>query len=112
TAPGSDRTKCERTFVPAYPVIRARFDGAIARRDLAAARAAAVELPGGLTLVDALAVLVLMEELDDRAYERGAVRWVARFAAECADAQLVDLRAAIDALDTLPDGGSRAVLAA
>lgn len=95
-----------------YPVIRARFDGALARRDLAAARAAARELPGGITLRDAVKMLTLMRELDDPAYERAAVRWVVRFASECRDATLTDLRAAVDAVDSLPASGSHAVLAA
>lgn len=112
TCADSDRTGSEHTFVPPYPVIRARFDGAIARRDLADVRVAARAFPNGLGLRDALAVLVLMEEHDDPHFERGAVRWVARFAAECADAGLADLRAAVDALDGLPAHGPRAVLAA
>jgi hypothetical protein len=103
---------CEHTFVPPYPVIRARFDGAIARRDLAGVREAARAFPNGLQLADALAVLVLMEDLEDPAFERAAVRWVARFASECADAGLADLSAAVDALDGLPAHGARAVLAA
>ena len=98
--------------MPPYPVIRARFDGAIARRDLADVRAAARAFPNGLGLGDALAVLVLMEELEDAAFEHAAVRWVARFASECAEAGLADLRAAIDALDGLPGNGPRAALAA
>jgi len=44
-------------FVPSYPVTRARFDRAIATRDLAGVRAAARELPGGLGLRDALDAL-------------------------------------------------------
>jgi hypothetical protein len=40
------------------------------------------------------------------------VRWVTRFAAERADAGLADLRAAVDALDCLPEQGSRSILAA
>jgi hypothetical protein len=69
-------------------------------------------MPGGLTLRNAAAVLVLMEELEHPAFERAAVRWVARFAAECPHARLADLRAAVDAVDALPDDGARAALAA
>ena len=98
--------------MPPYPVTRARFDGAIARRDLAGVRAAARAFPNGLPLRDALNVIVLMEELEDPSFERAAVRWVARFAGECGDAGLADLRAAVDALDGLPGDGARAVLAA
>src|SRR4051812_2560139 len=47
---------------------------------------------------DALAGLVLMDELEDAAFERAAVRWVARFAAECPNAGLADMRAAVDAV--------------
>ena len=95
-----------------YPVIRARFDHALAVRDLDGVRRAARELPGGLRLVDAYAVLELMEQLEDPAFERAAVRWVTRFAAECADARLSDLRAAVDAVDAIGEPGSRAVIAA
>jgi hypothetical protein len=94
-----------------YPVVRARFDRALATPDLAGVRAAARELLGGLTLRDAAAVLVLMDQLEDAAFERAAVRWVARFAAECPDARLADLRAAVDAGDALADDGARAALA-
>src|SRR4051812_16301889 len=108
----SDRSVREHVFVPPYPVIRARFDGAIARRDLAGVREAARMFPNGLPLRDALNVIVLMEELEDPTFERAAVRWVVRLGSECADAGLADLGAAVDALDGLPGDGPRAVLAA
>ena len=43
---------------PPYPVVRARLDRAIADRDLAAVRTAARDLPGVVTLTDAVQVLV------------------------------------------------------
>lgn len=103
---------CEHTFVSPYPVTRARLDAALAARDLGSARVAARELPGGITLADAAKLLMLMEEVDDPAFERAAVRWVARFASECRDVRLEDLRAAVDAVDGLRAPGSHAVLAA
>jgi hypothetical protein len=69
-------------------------------------------LPGGITLADAAKLLILMNEMDDPAFERAAVRWVARFAGECLDASLADLRAAVDAVESLRASGSHAVLAA
>jgi hypothetical protein len=61
-----------------FPVVRARLERALAGRDLAAVRAAARELPGVVTLADALVVLLLMLEVDDPALDRAVVGRVSR----------------------------------
>jgi hypothetical protein len=58
---------------PPLPVVRARLDRALARRDLAGVRSAARDLPSVVTLANAVAVLVLMSEADDPAFEAAAV---------------------------------------
>jgi hypothetical protein len=68
---------------PPVPVVRARLDRAIARRDLTAVRSAARDRPGVVTLADAVQVLLLMLEADDPAFEAAAVRWIARFTSDC-----------------------------
>jgi hypothetical protein len=105
---------CEHAFAvaPPYPVIRRRLDRALAARDLEGVRAAARELPGGLSLADALAVLVVMDELEDPRFERAAVRFVSRFAAECGGVGLGDVQAALQALDALPAPDAHATLVA
>jgi hypothetical protein len=95
---------------PPFVVVRTRLERAIARRDLAAIRAAARDLPGITTLADAAEVLLLMLELDDPAFEPSAVRWIARFAGECPDATLGELHAALEALDALPAPDAHATL--
>jgi hypothetical protein len=97
---------------PPYPVIRARLDRAIAKRDLAAVRSAARALPSAVTLADAVQVLVLMLEVDDPAFEAAAVRWLARFTAECAGVTLGETNAALKALEALPDADALATLGA
>lgn len=61
---GSYGNVCSR-MPPPYPVVRARLDRAIASRDLVAVRSAARDLPGVVTLVDAVQVLDLMQAADD-----------------------------------------------
>jgi hypothetical protein len=97
---------------PPYPVVRARLDRAIANRDLAAVRLAARDLPGVVTLLDAVEVLLLMLEADDPAFETAAVRWIARFSNECAGATLGEAHAAMEALDALPAPDAQATLTA
>ncbi len=95
---------------PPFPVVRARLDRALASRDLAGVRAAARDLPHGVTLADAVHVLVLMLEADDPAVESAAVRWLARFAGECAGVTLGEALAALEALDGLPAPDAEATL--
>src|SRR3954452_25639353 len=108
----SVRDRCEHTFAmpPPFPVVRARLERALAGRDLAAVRTAARELPGVVTLADALLVLLLMLEVDDPAFEPAAVRWIARFTGECAGLTLGEVGAALEALEGLPADDARATL--
>jgi hypothetical protein len=99
-------------MVPPYPVVRRRLERALAARDLRAVCAAARELAGGLSLVDALAVLVVMDELEDPRFERAAVRFVSRFAGECGGVGLGELQALLEALDGLPAPDAHATLVA
>src|SRR4051794_17502011 len=75
------RSLCEHAFVSikggAYRWLRA----ALERGDLASARSAAAEI-GRLNLADAASVVLLMAAARDPAYERAAVRWLERLAAE------------------------------
>jgi hypothetical protein len=87
---------------PPYPVVRARLDRAIARRDLAAVRSAARDLPGIVTLGDAVQVLLVMLGADDPAFDAAAVRWIARFVGECRGVTLSEVHAALEALDAFP----------
>jgi hypothetical protein len=98
------------TMPPPYVVVRTRLERALARRDLGAVRAAARDLPGIVSLADAVEVLQVMLELEDPAFEGSAVRWVARFAAECPGTTLGELHAALEALDALPAPDAHATL--
>jgi hypothetical protein len=91
-------------------VIRARIERALAERDLDAVRRAARDFPGAVTLVDALAVLLLMLDEDDGAFDAAAVRWVSRFTGECRGVALAEVHAAVEALGTLPAPDARATL--
>jgi hypothetical protein len=64
-------------------------------------RAAAGEL-ATIRLDDALRVCLLIRDRDPDRYERAALRWVARFAVEAADATVADVAAAAAALAQLP----------
>jgi hypothetical protein len=97
---------------PPFPVMRARLDRALARRDLAGVRSAAGELPSVVSLADAVDVLVLMLEADDPAFEAAAVRWLAQFTGECAGVTLGEAQAALEGLDALPAADARTTLTA
>jgi hypothetical protein len=97
---------------PPHAVARARLDRAIAGRDLAAVRSAARELPGIVTLADAVQVLVLMLEAGDPAFESAAVRWLARFTGECRGVTLGEAQAALEALGALPAPDAQATITA
>ena len=92
------------------PVVRARLDRALAGGDLEAVRAAARDGPSVVTLADAVRVLMLMMEADDPAYERAAVRWLARFTRECGGVTLGEVQAALEALEGLPMPDAHATL--
>jgi hypothetical protein len=53
---------------------------------------------------------MLMVEADDPAYERAAVRWLARFTGECGGATLGEAQAALEALEALPEPDAHATL--
>src|SRR5918999_1811703 len=95
-----------------FPVVRARLDRALARRDLAGVRSAARDLPSVVTLADAVLVLVLMVEAEDPAFEAAAVRWLAWFSGECAGVTLGEAQAALEALGALPAADAHATLTA
>src|SRR4051794_32281914 len=59
-----------------YPVARHRLDRALVGRDLATVETAGPNSPADWASANALAVLVLMEKLDDPRFERAAVRWI------------------------------------
>jgi hypothetical protein len=110
--PTGPHANIRSSMPPPFPVVRARLDRAIAGRDLAAVRAAAQELPNVVTLADAVQVLLLMLDADDPAFERAAVRWLARFTGDCGGVSLGEVHAALDALDTLPAADAQATLMA
>ena len=73
-------------------------------------RAAAAELPR-IGLADAAAILLVIERAEPARYERAAIRWLAKLAAE-ADVDLAGLVAAAIALEALPrELGARGQLA-
>jgi hypothetical protein len=106
----SPRPRDSRKCSLPLPVVRARLDHAIARRDLAAVRSAARDLPTVVTLADAVQVLLLMLETDDPAFEPAAVRWIARLTSECRGVTLSEVHAALEALDELPAPDAHATL--
>lgn len=101
-----------RPHAAALPIIRARLDRERAEHDLAAFRRAARELPGAVTLADALQVLLLMLKGDNPAFDSAAVRWIHRFTGECRGVALTEVHAAVEALDGLPDADAQATLTA
>lgn len=70
--------------------------------------AAARELPQ-VGLADALRVVLIFRDGDPDRYERAAVRWLGRFALEARGVTIDALRAAADALDTLPERATEAM---
>ena len=72
-------------FVSAQGSPYPRFRRALATRNLDVIRAAAAELPS-VRLDDALEICVVLRDAAPERYERAAVRWLARFAVERADA--------------------------
>jgi hypothetical protein len=79
----------------------ARFRRALATGSESLVTAAALELPR-VALDDALRICLVLRGGDPERYERAAVRWLGRFALEGRRVTIADLRAAADALDTLP----------
>ena len=78
------------------------FSMALERRDLLGVRSAAAELTK-ITVADALSIVVLMAERDDRALDRAAARWLGRLVVETPSIGLADARRALEALEALAD---------
>lgn len=78
----------------------ARFQRAIATRNLTIIEAAAVELPM-VKLDDALLILSLLAERDDPRFDRAAARWLGRLLLET-PAGLGDARFALALVERLP----------
>lgn len=74
-----------------------RFRRALQHGNLLAPEAAARAI-GRLTLVDALAVLVLIAQKDPRRYQRAAARWLERWLEETPGARLDDAALVLGAL--------------
>src|SRR5439155_1232228 len=104
---------CEHVFVSIRGGGYRWFKSALRRGDLAGVRAAATELGGNVNLADALSIVLLMAARRDDAYDRAAVRWLARFLCERPAIALEDLRLGLTALDALPHNpaAARTVLA-
>ncbi len=74
------------------------FRRAIELGDLSPIRRAAADLPR-FPLEDALLICVLMAEQDSPAFERAAVRWLARFALEARNVELAALDEGVGAFE-------------
>jgi hypothetical protein len=88
----------------------ARFRRALAQGSLPLVKAAAAELPR-VDLDDALEVCLLMARDDHPAFERAAVRWVARLCLE-RRVDIHDARCALALFDTMradPPGAARSL---
>lgn len=89
-------------FVTSDGSAYSRFRRALATGNELLVLAAARELPR-IGLEDALRVCLVLRDGERDRYERAAVRWLGRFALEARDVTIDALRAAADALDTLPE---------
>jgi hypothetical protein len=76
-----------------------KFRAAVNARDLAAAFETAKQLPGLLSLIDALELTLLAAEKDQRLFDDCAARWVARVTVE-KGLDLADLIRAAELLRT------------
>jgi hypothetical protein len=85
-----------------------RFRRALQTGNATLVIAAARELPQ-VSLDDALRVVLVFRDGDPRQYERAAVRWLGRFALEARGVTIDAIRAAADALDTLPERTTEAM---
>ena len=79
----------------------ARFQRALATRNLVLVRAAAAELPR-IGVAEAAAILLVIERAEPDQYERAAIRWLGRLCFERTRVGLEDLSRAAAALDALP----------
>lgn len=91
---------CEHVFVTSQGTAHGRFQRALERGSLEQAEDAAREL-GWLSLVDALALVVVYARRGSPKFEPAAVRWLARLALEGRDIRLSELQLAAAALACL-----------
>jgi hypothetical protein len=89
-------------FVTAEGSPYTRFRRALSSGNELLVLATARELPT-IALDDALQICLVLRNGDPARFERAAVRWLGRFALEGRGVSIDELRAAADALDTLPD---------
>ncbi len=92
---------CEHAFVSIKGGPYQRFRRALEIGRLPLVLAAAAELPR-LELDDALEVLLLIADQDERRFPRAATRWLGRLALERPELSLPELRLALAACELLP----------
>ena len=97
-------------FVTSQGSPYSRFQRALATGNLTIIRAAAAELPR-VDLGDALSVCMAIRDAEPDRFERAALRWLARFAAEQAST-VGEVREAAGAMAAMPSdpGGALDVL--
>lgn len=95
----------EHTFVTSQGSLHGQLQRAIERGNVLQATALARQLAdelGGLSLPDALSLLLLFAEHDPDRFRRAAPRWHARLVLETGDLSLEEAQAALGALALLP----------
>ena len=97
-------------FVTSQGSAYARFRRALASGNGLIAWAAASDLPN-VGLADALAVCLLLVDVDRPRYERAAVRWHSRLCSEVRGLALEESQLALAALDALPSQAAAEALA-
>jgi hypothetical protein len=85
-----------------------KFRAAVNARDLAGAFETAKQLPGLLSLIDALELTLLAAEKDQRLFDDCAARWVARVTVE-KGLDLPEMVRAAELLQSAPSVGPRRV---
>jgi hypothetical protein len=80
----------------------ARFQRALKIGNLTLIRNAAAELPH-VDLGDALAVCVVIRQVEPDRFQRAALRWLARYCLERRDATVAQIQAAAWAFDNITD---------
>jgi hypothetical protein len=88
----------EHPFVTSQGHAYARFSRALKTGNARLALAAAAELRH-VDLADALSLVLLIRDDDPLRYERAAVRWLARYAAQDKAMRLAEARELVDLLD-------------
>jgi hypothetical protein len=106
--PRRPRFSWEHVFVTSQGSPHARFRRALATGNPTIAWAAATELPH-VALADALALCLLLVDVDRPRYERAVVRWHGRLCTEVRGISLEEAQLALAALHALPAGGAEAL---